>query len=678
VNPRDGPQPDPGPADTSAVGPRRTGGGGSGLFATYVVASLVPLLVLAAVLVHGYQRDADRRALEQGRAQAAVIAEMAVAPALGGISDVQDGVSAPVRSRLQRATDLSVFHGSVVQLRLRGYDGRVVFSDDGSSDRALPTTSEAFRTAVSGEAWVGVVPDPRGEPGEVIQAVQPVVVDANGRSAGIVELLLPYDAIAADLASQLRWTYLRLGLGLGALYVVLALISWSTTRRLRRHAAQRERDALTDGLTGLPNREGFLVGAERLLGQGGTGALALVDLDRFKLVNDSLGHHAGDDLLRVVADRLRAFAGERDVVARLGGDEFALVMPGEGDPDHVLRTLTDLRRLLAEEVELEGFPVGIEASVGVAVYPGDGADLDALLRKADAAMYAGKHGSAGVVLHSQVPARRDAPVLVVQSEMRRALERDELRLYYQPKVDLLTGATTGVEALVRWQHPTRGLLPPGAFLPAVEMSDLIDPLTTWVLGRALADQRLWTAQGLSWSVAVNVSARNLVSADFVEGIAGLLGTAHPAGVVLEVTETALADARAAVEALNVVSAAGAQVSVDDFGTGYTSLQQLRTLPVAELKIAREFVAGTGRPGTADRPIVRAVVDLAHGLGCRVVAEGVETAEVRSWLRGVGCDLAQGYLFSRPLPWFDLAAATGAVPGAAPLLPVLSVADWSRS
>jgi diguanylate cyclase len=630
---------------------------GSRLFAAYAAASLVPVVLLGAVLVRGSQREALESGLEQGRAQAAVIEEMAIAPALTG-ADLDQQLSAAERQRLQDATDLAIFNGSVIRLRLRGFRGRVVFSDNGSTAGALPTSHHAFRAAAVGRTDVAIVQDPDGTAGQVIRVLQPVVAKATGQSTGVLELYLPYGTIAKHVQAQMRRTYWRLAAGLTALYAVLAFIAWSTTRRLRRHATQHQYEALHDALTGLPNRKWFRERAEEAVERaqrGQRGAIVLVDLDRFKDVNDTLGHHAGDELLRIVAQRLPASLRTDDTIARLGGDEFGLILPGIPDAAQALELLARVREELAAPMVLDEVPLIIEASFGVALYPADGTTVEVLLQHADAAMYQGKRATTGIVVYESATAMHPTHWLIVQSELRRALEHDELVLHYQPQVELATGHVCGVEALVRWDHPQRGLLPPAEFLPAVEQSSLIDPFTAWMLRRALTDHASWTALGMPWALAVNVSARNLDGAAFPESVAALLAEF---GVLadrlnLEITETTLAaDAVAAAEAVAVLAAQGIAIALDDFGMGYTSLSQLRTLPIAELKLHRSFVMHLEQD-ERDRAIVRSVIGLAGGLGCRVTAEGVETPDAAIWLAAAGCDRAQGLLYSKPLPYGEL-------------------------
>jgi diguanylate cyclase (GGDEF)-like protein len=641
---------------TAAPRSRRTG---ARLFAMYAVASLLPVLVLGAVLIRGYRDDGLSHALDQGRAQAAVIDQMAIAPAVRR-TNLSSGLSHAERDRLARATDLALFHGSVVRLRLLSFDGVVAFSDDGSVLGALPVDDPAFRAAAAGRVDARVVASAPHSSASAIRVVQPVFAQASGQAVGVLEVYLPYDAIAAKVHADTARTITRLALGLLGLYGVLALISWGTTGALRRNAAVHEHQSLHDPLTGLPNRELFRRRAEEALAGGRTGApgaLVLVDLDHFKQVNDTLGHHAGDELLKVVSQRLVESLRTDDTVARLGGDEFGLVLPRSADRAEVVALLTRVREQLAEETAIAGAVLRVEASFGVCFYPEDADTVESLLQHADAAMYQGKHGPTGVVVHEASASRPATDALALQSELRRALAQDELVLHYQPKIDLQVGGVSCVEALVRWQHPSRGLLPPSDFLPVAERCELIEPLTRWVLRRAMADYSAWTAAGHDWKVAVNVSARNLSSLSFVDEVRQLLLQLEvPADRLhLEVTETALAhDSTVAGEVIDALSATGISLSIDDFGIGYTGLSQLRSLAVSEIKIDRVFIAGL-TSSDQDKAIVRSIVDMAHGLGCQVTAEGVESQDVADWLVEAGCDQGQGFLWLRPCAWTDIPA-----------------------
>ena len=414
-------------------------------------------------------------------------------------------------------------------------------------------------------------------------------------------------------------------------------------------ALEREQQALTDTLTGLANRKQLAERTAEALARGDV-ALLLFDLDRFKEVNDTLGHHVGDQLLEVVAARLTAASREEDTVSRLGGDEFAVLLPGAD------RALADqaARRLLAAicaPLVLGGLLVDIGASVGLAVAPEDGAALDVLLQHADVAMYLAKEAGGGVESYD---ARRDPNTtnrLVMLGELRRALAGGELEVHYQPKADLRTGAVEAVEALVRWRHPERGLVPPNDFVPLAESSGMIEDLTAYVLDAAVAQVAQWRAVGLDLSVAVNVSVRDL-SGGLLPGrvTAALARHGVPAAsLLLEVTEGSLfAESHRARATLRQLDALGVTLALDDFGTGYSSLGHLRRLPVRELKVDRSFVQRMS-VDQRDRAIVRSVIDLAAGLSMRVVAEGVEDQTTWDLLREMGCSSAQGWHLSRAQP-----------------------------
>ena len=416
-------------------------------------------------------------------------------------------------------------------------------------------------------------------------------------------------------------------------------------------ALERERQAMTDALTGLPNRKRLAERTAEALEEDGPGpALLLFDLDRFKEVNDTLGHHVGDRLLVLVGCRLTEAVRPEDTVARLGGDEFAVLLPGTA-PDEAEATA---RRLLAElsaPIVLEGLLVDVRASVGLAVAPVDGNDLDELMQHADVAMYLAKEQGGGVEQYDVQRDRNSTERLVMVGELRRALASDELEVHYQPKADLRTGRVDGVEALVRWRHPERGLVPPDEFVPLAESCGLVELLTARVLDASVEQVAAWHAQGLALSVAVNVSVRDLAGGALVDRVTAALlrhGVA-PHLLQLEVTEGSLfTDSPAAAATLRELDALGVALSLDDFGTGYSSLGHLRRLPVQELKIDRSFVQRMG-DDPRDRAIVRSVVDLAEGLGMRVVAEGVEDEATWQALREVGCDVAQGWYVCRPQP-----------------------------
>ena len=417
-------------------------------------------------------------------------------------------------------------------------------------------------------------------------------------------------------------------------------------------ALERERQAMTDTLTGLANRKRL---AERTaealsVGERPASALLLFDLDRFKEVNDTLGHHVGDQLLEVVGARLTAAVRPGDTVARLGGDEFAVLLPATGadDADDAARRLL---HELSAVIRLEGLLVDVRASVGVAVAPEHGTALDELLQHADVAMYLAKERGGGVEHYDAARDRNSPARLVMVAELREALTRGELEVHYQPQAHLRTGNVDAVEALVRWRHPQRGLVPPDEFVPLAESSGLIEQVTARVLDAALAQVAAWRAEGLHLAVAVNVSVRDLAAGLLVDDVTRALArhAVPPDALQLELTEGSLfSESHAAAAALRSLDALGVRLSLDDFGTGWSSLGRLRRLPVREIKVDRSFVQRMCSDGR-DRAIVRSIVDLAGGLGMRVVAEGVEDRATWDLLRELGCDAAQGWLLSPAQP-----------------------------
>jgi len=417
--------------------------------------------------------------------------------------------------------------------------------------------------------------------------------------------------------------------------------------------------AMTDPLTKLPNRLLFddrLQQAIRLRRRdGGRLAVLLMDLDRFKEVNDTLGHGAGDALLRDIADRLSASLRASDTLSRLGGDEFALLLPECQDEEAAMNVASKLRATLAEPFSLDGLMLEVEGSVGVAVYPEHGTTPEALMQHADVAMYLAKERRSGQVAYS--PARDDHTPerLALVGELRRAIDQGELLVQFQPKVDLVSGDIFGVEALVRWQHPQRGLLGPDKFIPIAEHSVLIKPLTFYVLDRCLSWCKQWGAEGLRLSASVNISANSLGDISLPAAIADALERVDVSAdrLELEITESALmVDPSRSLAVLQELHRLGLRISIDDFGTGYSSLAYLKDLPVDVLKIDRSFVSQMDVSPT-DAMIVRSTIELAHNLGLRTVAEGVEEQTHVTELRRLGCDAAQGYLVARPMVGEDV-------------------------
>ena len=413
--------------------------------------------------------------------------------------------------------------------------------------------------------------------------------------------------------------------------------------------------ARTDDLTGLANRRGFYEeGEERIaeaLGAARSIALLLIDLDRFKELNDTLGHAAGDDLLRDFARRLRDAMPRVALLSRLGGDEFVVLLPDGSDETHARRAARRLAESLDAPFEVDGLRTNVRASVGAAVGPRDGTSRAELLRHADIAMYQSKTRKTELEVYVPEEDRHSRERIELAGQLPAAIDRDELVLHFQPKVELATGHVTGAEALVRWRHPSRGMLGPNEFLPLAEQHGLMRRLTLQVLRQALRQQAAWRKDGIALQVAVNISAANLLDPAFPGDVAEVIRRqATPGGaLVFELTEdTLMADPQRALDVLAQLGEMGIGLALDDFGTGYSSLAHLKRLPVQELKIDRSFVLDM-TTDAEDAVIVRSTVDLARNLGLHVVAEGVETAEAYEQLAASGCHAAQGYHLSRPLP-----------------------------
>ncbi|MBK6864605.1 MAG: EAL domain-containing protein [Ideonella sp.] len=440
-------------------------------------------------------------------------------------------------------------------------------------------------------------------------------------------------------------------------------------------AAQRMQQlASYDSLCGLPNRNLFVAELERALARarraGSSFGLCFLDLDRFKAINDTLGHAAGDELLQIMAARLRGLLRESDLIARLGGDEFVVLLDGEADVAALSAVARKLLAVISEPLPLRGRSVWITGSCGIAMYPADGDDAQTLLKNADAAMYQAKAGGKNSFhFYTAALAAQSALLFALETDLRHAIERGELVLHYQPKFDIAGGELRGIEALVRWQHPKRGLVPPLEFIPIAEDSGLIVPLGRWVLGAACRQLSQWRAAGLAIPrCAINLSARQFTSDTLIDDVLESLSAAGIAPDLLEVeiTESVLmADPDRAHATLQRLHTLGVHIAIDDFGTGYSSLAYLKRFPAQTLKIDRSFVSGLPLDRD-DAAITQAVIALSHSLGMQVVAEGVETQAQLDFLRGLGCDSVQGYLTGRPMTETLLAARL-------PRLPALTLA-----
>jgi diguanylate cyclase (GGDEF)-like protein len=433
--------------------------------------------------------------------------------------------------------------------------------------------------------------------------------------------------------------------------LVVPIVAVHITTRV---SLERQREALHDALTGLPNRTLFLDRVRetiRTRGPGVRAAVLLLDLDRFKDVNDTLGHHVGDELLRLIGPRLCGATDDEDVVARLGGDEFAVLVMDARDEVAARAAAMRLVESLADPIVVEDLLLHVEACVGIALLPDDGDDPNSLLQRADIALYVAKEERAKIVRYSAERDGHSRERLTLLGELRHAIDMDQLILHYQPVIELESRRCVAVEALVRWNHPVHGQLPPIEFIPIAERSGLIAPVTEFVLAAAIAQGAAWRASGVPLRIAVNVSMTNLLDLDLPRLIGRLLTDAAipPDCLELEITEsTLMSDPEQAMTVFEPLHEMGVKLAVDDFGTGYSSLAYLRQLPLSTLKIDKSFV-GAAMVNENDLIIVRSILDLARNLGLEVIAEGVEDAATAAMLKSIGCRLAQGYHFGRPVP-----------------------------
>ena len=632
----------------------------------FAAVSIVSVLILGGGLVWTTTRIMREQALRAG-ASAARLVEPSVRDVVPATAYQAGAIDAPTREHLDRV--YAEFSGQVVGMRLWNADGTLLYDANPQSSAAFPRTDPFDRAVRLGEVSTEIVTATIGEVGDpddpapqaqqltALSVYVPVVV--GDLRVGALELSLDYTETDEALQDAARTVTLVISAGLLLLWLLLFRTVRNASKTLQTSALENARLALLDPLTGLPNRRMLMDRMRRAIDQAeedGTGVgLVLLDVDRFKDINDSLGHDRGDELLVQVAHRLRAALRERDVVARLGGDEFAILLPAIRSVANAERLAQRVRNLFAPAFNLGGLELHVDSSIGVACIPEHAVDASGLMRKADVAMYTAKTHRTGVAVYSPDEDDSSPARLVLLGDLHRALaDRQELVMFYQPKISLTTGQTVGLEALMRWVHPTRGLLVPDLFVPLAETSGLIHDLTAFALETTIAQLARWQAEGREMPVAVNLSAHNLTSTQVAETIEELLHAhqVRPDLLEVEITETALVhDPSRVVPVLEQLADIGVLVSIDDFGIGNTSISQLRDLPVARIKIDRTFIHDlTGASQRAgSEMIVKAMVDLAHSFGLEVVAEGVEDSDTEALIRALGVDQAQGFLYSQPVP-----------------------------
>jgi len=635
------------------------------LLVRFAVLSLVLVVALGAVLSWRLSRIIEHRNVASATANVTLAVDLVA------------GIQAPKQSNVATASDVGALNAMLGSLKRTAHfvgvdaylpNGTITFSDVQSAIGTSRPPSADLRAALTGHIRTAVLDrnaarhisnhaaQLQQRHGDLIAITEPVYLHQSAKPVAAVVAYLAYSPISHAIASDTKSMQLILFAGLAALYLVLFRLVAGASRRLRRQAEANRELATHDNLTGLPNRALLRDRVEQAVRasrrSGRKVVLMLLDLDRFKEVNDTLGHHHGDRLLQQVGPRLQSALREADTVARLGGDEFVVLVPDVENAEDAVAVGEKLIEVLGAPFVIDDLTLDVETSIGIAYTPEHGDTFDDLLQRADIAMYVAKGSHKGVSVYTAALDAHSPSRLALLGELRRAIDDPEqLVCHYQPKVDVATRRTVGVEALARWQHPVHGTIPPAEFVPAAERTGLIRPLTSRVLHIALAQVRAWSDIGVEMPVSVNVSARCLLDTDFPTEVAELLAHYSVAPDMLEVElaeHTIMREPQRSLEVLTSLHHLGVKLSIDDFGAGYSSIAYLRRLPVNELKIDRTFVASV-IDDVSDAAIVRATIELARDLNLCVVAEGVETQEVWDQLVRLGCDVAQGFYLTRALP-----------------------------
>jgi diguanylate cyclase (GGDEF)-like protein len=632
---------------------------GASLLVRFAVVSLVLVVLLGVLMAKLLASMIAARGLQSATDAAVLTTTIAVQPLLTP-DDLTRELPADKVAALDRVVQGSRAGTEIARIKIWHGD-KLLYTADPHTQTPASTgagASDELEEALAGKIEAEVISDSSEADnaalieryGTLLEVYVPILYDGEARPAGVFELYLPYHPVQASIRADTTRAVALLVLGLVVLWLGLFRVVATASRRLRLESSRNEHQARHDALTGLANRAHLDLELSAATSGQGNVALVLLDLDRFREVNDTLGHGCGDEVVLEMAHRLTRLAGPDDLVARLGGDEFAVLLPDVDGVQAALLHAEALRSALRAPVRVGGVDVVLDARAGVSVHPLDAEDGPALLRHADVAAEQAKRTHVGVCAYDGALDRHSTERLGLLADLARAMAEGELVLHYQPKCDL-SGRVLGVEALVRWAHPQRGLLPPAEFVQVAERTGLVHPLTESVLDQALAQVRRWLDDGRELPVAVNISTRSLLQPGFAERVLTALGAnGVPARLLgLEITETTIMeDPERALEVLTQLADAGIRLSIDDFGTGYSSLAYLKVLPVHELKIDRVFVAAL-TTSERDRVIVDSTVALGTRLGLEVVAEGVEDEDTLAALAALGCQQAQGYYFSRPVP-----------------------------
>jgi diguanylate cyclase (GGDEF)-like protein len=637
-----------------------------GLIRQVALLSLLPIVALGFILTHVLEAQIDDRTLADASQSARLIARVGIQPRLTPAS-LRHGLSPGAIRALDRELNAPSVARDLARIKIWNAGHTVIYSGDHRLIGRRLAASDDLLAALSGRPAAAQLTSPTAGSetasevglGQLIEVYVPLRFSSAGRPAGAFEIYLSYRPIAAAVARDKRMIMLLVAGALALLWAILFRIVARASQRLRRQARENYRLARYDPLTGLPNRtlfnERVSAAVARGRRRGGSAAVLLIDLDRFTETNNTLGTANGDRVLCEVARRLEQALGGDTLVARPGGDEFAVLCPDSGGLPGALGAAAGVQACLEAAIVIDGVALNVEVSIGIGVIGEHAADAETLLRCADRALAHARSHFTRVEVYAPACDRFDAGSLRLLGEVRGALEREELVLHYQPKLDTHNWRITGVEALVRWRHPRLGILAPPRFIPLVEQTALIGPLTLYVIDAALAQLSVWREQGIELEMSVNLSARNLLDPALAERVAELLRRhGVPAGMLtVEVTESAaMADPDRAVAVLESLRDVGVGISVDDFGTGNASIDYLAKLPASELKIDRSFITGI-LDDPRSEAIVRSTIDLARNLGLSVVAEGIETEPVLEHLAALGCDIGQGFFISRPLPAEEL-------------------------
>jgi diguanylate cyclase (GGDEF)-like protein len=625
------------PIDRSGDGPPR-------LVLRFAVCTAI-VLALAAGAILLVVRHFDTVQAERAATSEARLIASAVLRGPLRATDFERPVTKPRKAELDKLFKAHVLNEGVLLATLYAEDGTVTYSTD---HRLVGTRT---RPEHVGEALDGSIrSDVTSITGrKTLRTYAPVAVRGG---TGAVALFQDY----APIASAANATFIPVAgifeVVLVLLFIALIPILRRVTQRIRRQMEEIEHRALYDELTGLPNRALFRDRIEQTIlaarREERSAIVMLFDVDRFREINDALGHEAGDLLLREVGARLGRELRASETFARLGGDEFGILLP-EATLEEATLVAERVHATLEAPFALRGLPLEVTTSIGMVAFPEHGNDADTLLQRADVAMYVAKDAHAGTAVYDPEQDTNDAARLALAGELRRAIETEELVVHFQPKAELETGLIVGAEALVRWQHPERGFIPPNEFIPIAERTGLIKPLSRHVLAAAIRQCADWNAAGFELHVAVNLTIPDLLDLELPDAIGALLSETGVGAeqLELEITETTiLADPFRVRLVLNSLNEMGLRLAIDDFGTGYSSLAYLRSLPVQTIKIDRSFVMEMGENAN-DATIVRSTIELGRNLGLGVVAEGVESQEVWDALRAQGCSLAQGYFIGRP-------------------------------